>query len=40
MQNGGLIVTTSYYPDEDHFLTFSQPESTMDDVADWLNGGK
>ena len=40
MQNGRLTVTTSYYPDEDHFLIFSQPESIMDDVASWLNGGK
>lgn len=37
MQNGGIIVTTAYYPNEDHFLTFSQPESLMEDVADWLN---
>ena len=40
MQNGGIIVTTSFYPNDDHFLTFSQPQNIMDDVAGWLNEGQ
>lgn len=36
LQTGGLTVTPIIYPDEDHFLFFSQAESVLNDVAAWL----
>lgn len=36
MQQASIDVTPIIYPNEDHFLVFSQPEAIMNDVADWL----
>lgn len=36
MEAGEIDVSTVIYPDEDHFLLFSQPQNIMDDVANWL----
>lgn len=36
MQQAIIEVTPITYPNEDHFLVFSQPEAIMNDVADWL----
>lgn len=36
MTAGGIDVSRIIFPDEDHFLFFSQPDRIMDDVADWL----
>ncbi len=40
MQNGRINVTAVYYPNEDHFLTFSQPENIMADVANWISANE
>ena len=31
-----LFPLSGPYPNEDHFLFFSQPESVLSDVAHWL----
>jgi len=36
MQQASIDVTPIIYPNEDHFLVFSQPEAIMNDVAGWL----
>jgi pimeloyl-ACP methyl ester carboxylesterase len=36
LRAGEVDVTYVPYPDEDHFLFFSQPESVLSDVARWL----
>jgi pimeloyl-ACP methyl ester carboxylesterase len=36
MENGRIIVTTAYYPGEDHFLTFSQPDNIMAVIGNWV----
>lgn len=35
MRGNGAAVTESYYPGEDHFLLFSQPEAVVADMVDW-----
>jgi pimeloyl-ACP methyl ester carboxylesterase len=40
LEQGSVHVTTAIYPNEDHFLVFSQPESVMQTVAKWLTGVK
>jgi pimeloyl-ACP methyl ester carboxylesterase len=37
LQAGGVEVTYITYPDEDHFLFFSQPASVLNDIVDWLS---
>lgn len=36
LKNQGLSVTSHYYPEEDHFLLFSQRASVIQDIAEWL----
>ncbi len=36
LRAGSVNVTLREYPDEDHFLFFSQPEALLQDVAEWL----
>ncbi len=36
MEMGEIDVSTVIYPNEDHFLLFSQPQSVMEDMANWL----
>ena len=36
MEVGEIDVSTVIYPNEDHFLVFSQPQSIMENVANWL----
>jgi len=36
LNSGGVAVTYITYPDEDHFLFFSQPASVLNDVEKWL----
>ncbi len=36
LQEAAVNVTLREYPDEDHFLFFSQPEAVLQDVAEWL----
>lgn len=36
MRKNGASVATSYYPKEDHFLLFSQPNEVTDKMAAWL----
>ncbi|MBN2006947.1 MAG: prolyl oligopeptidase family serine peptidase [Anaerolineae bacterium] len=36
LRDASVDVTLREYPDEDHFLFFSQPEAVLRDVADWL----
>lgn len=36
-RDGRINLTTAYYPNEDHFLTFSQPENIMTTVTTWIN---
>ena len=38
MEQGDIDVTKIIYPNEDHFLVFSQPENIMNDVSSWLKG--
>ncbi len=38
LEHGDVKVTTHIYPNEDHFLVFSQPEHVMQTVAEWLSG--
>lgn len=38
LEHGNINVTTHIYPNEDHFLVFSQPEHVMQTVAEWLSG--
>lgn len=33
---GGVAVTEVFYPDEDHFLFFSQAEDVLDKISNWL----
>lgn len=33
---GGIAVTERVYPDETHFLFFSQPEAVLSDISTWL----
>lgn len=40
MEQSNINITTAIYPKEDHFLVFSQPESVMQTVAEWLTGLK
>jgi pimeloyl-ACP methyl ester carboxylesterase len=37
LQAGAVDVTTITYPDEDHFLFFSQPARVLDDIEGWLS---
>jgi predicted esterase len=36
LRANGAVVTERYYPAEDHFLVFSQPEAVVGDVVGWL----
>ncbi|MEM7801642.1 MAG: prolyl oligopeptidase family serine peptidase, partial [Chloroflexota bacterium] len=36
LRKGGVGVSLVTYPEEDHFLLFSQPESVMNDIKAWL----
>jgi len=36
LNSGGVMVTYITYPDEDHFLFFSQPANVLNDVEEWL----
>jgi pimeloyl-ACP methyl ester carboxylesterase len=36
LRAGGVQVTEIIYPDEDHFLFFSQPENVLGDISSWL----
>ena len=36
LRGGGVAVTERIYPNEDHFLVFSQPEAIREDVLQWL----
>jgi pimeloyl-ACP methyl ester carboxylesterase len=36
LQSGGVNLTTIIYPNEDHFLFFSQPDNILDNVVNWL----
>lgn len=38
MRGGDVEVSSVIYPNEDHFLFFSQSEKIMTDVSDWLSG--
>lgn len=37
LKQSGVKVTTITYPNEDHFLFFSQPEQVLDDISWWLS---
>lgn len=37
LERGHVNVTTAIYPNEDHFLVFSQPDSVMQTIAEWLS---
>jgi hypothetical protein len=37
LQASGVEVTYLTYPDEDHFLFFSQPTSVLNDVSNWIS---
>lgn len=36
MAAGGIDMTYISYPQEDHFLVFSQPDRIMQDISDWI----
>ena len=36
LEQANVNLTTIIYPNEDHFLVFSQPESIMHNVTIWL----
>jgi phospholipase/carboxylesterase len=36
LEAAGVVLTTKIYPDEDHFLFFSQPENVLNDISIWL----
>ncbi|NIT54196.1 MAG: hypothetical protein GWO41_16010 [candidate division Zixibacteria bacterium] len=36
MSKGGIIVSTAFFPDEDHYLVFSEPEDVTRVVAEWI----
>ena len=36
LRKRGLFVDSHYYPEEDHFLLFSQRASVIRSIADWL----
>jgi pimeloyl-ACP methyl ester carboxylesterase len=40
LESANVNVTARIYPNEDHFLVFSQPDSVMQTVAEWLSGVK
>jgi pimeloyl-ACP methyl ester carboxylesterase len=37
MSDGGIDVTSSYFPNEDHFLVFSQPEAVSAVLSNWID---
>ena len=36
LKNGHVDVTPIYYPNEDHFLFFSQPEPVLNNISTWI----
>lgn len=34
---GKVAVSARFYPEEDHFLFFSQPDNVLDDISRWLS---
>ncbi len=36
LEGNGALVTEHYYPDEDHFLFFSQPDAVVADMIEWM----
>ena len=37
LEENGLNVTTLLYPNEDHFLFYSQPEKILSDISTWID---
>jgi predicted esterase len=40
LQEGGISVSYLKYPDEDHFLFFSELESVLKDISGWLSASE
>lgn len=36
-KKSGALVSSNYYPEEDHFLFFSKPQSIVNNIIDWLD---
>jgi len=36
LENGGVQITSKYYPREDHFLFFSQRDEILKEISNWL----
>jgi pimeloyl-ACP methyl ester carboxylesterase len=37
LRDGKVTVSARFYPEEDHFLFFSQPDNVLGDISHWLS---